>query len=271
MRRTFLEILEENNFDYNVEYKRLKKLFYGNEAYSSYLDIWISLCQEIQQNFLKVNFRKNALSLEDFDEINGFSFKSCENAPNLEYLISFCEYIVNFISAISFDINTFSDLLTLIHTQIDTIMDTICYMPVKEKGITIFVPKEPAVIEVAQVVDKDISYKVLCYNHYSLKGDIEEKRKILEKFALKLEPRQREIQELNPTLKNDVFYAFNNLNIRHNNLDKSDIGNFNEKFSKFTNNETEKLYDYVYNYCLEAFLELENKEGHKIIKNLKHK
>ena len=57
----------------------------------------------------------------------------------------------------------------------------------------------------------------------------------------------------------------------NNNLDESDTGNFNEKFSKFTNEDKEKLYDHVYNYCLEAFLELENKEGHQILKELKHK
>ena len=64
-------------------------------------------------------------------------------------------------------------------------MDRICYMPVEKEKITIFVPKEPAAIEVAQTVDEEISYKVLCYNHYSLKGNVEEKRKVLEKFALK--------------------------------------------------------------------------------------
>lgn len=116
---------------------------------------------------------------------------------------------------------------------------------------------------------EEISYKVLLYNHHSLKGNIEEKRKVLEKLALHLEPRQTELQELNPTLKKDIFYAFNNLNIRHNNLDETDAGNFNQKFSDFTDEEKEKLYDYVYNYCLEAFLELENKEGRRIIKDLK--
>ncbi|MBQ1629806.1 MAG: hypothetical protein II098_11720, partial [Treponema sp.] len=69
-------------------------------------------------------------------------------------------------------------------------------MPVEKKGITIYVPKEPAAIEVSQIVDEEISYKVLSYNHHSLKGNIEEKRKVLEKLALHLEPRQTELQEL---------------------------------------------------------------------------
>lgn len=51
-------------------------------------------------------------------------------------------------------------------------MDTICYMPVEKKEITIYVPKEPAAIEVSQIVDEEISYKVLSYNHHSLKGNI---------------------------------------------------------------------------------------------------
>ena len=66
-----------------------------------------------------------------------------------------------------------SDLVELIEKQVDTIMDTICYMPVEKKGITIYDPKEPAAIEVSQIVDEEISYKVLSYNHHSLKGNIE--------------------------------------------------------------------------------------------------
>ena len=266
MRKTFLEILEENNFSYQIEYERLRDIFYGTYRYDGFAKI--TLYSQINSNFLKIKFRKNALSLDDFDRANGYNFKRRERIINLDELISFCEYIINFITAISINY-ALSDVVKLIEKQVDTIMDTICYMPVEKKGITIFVPKEPAAIEVSQIVDEEISYKVLSYNHYSLKGNVEEKRKVLEKFALHLEPRQTELQELNPTLKKDIFYAFNNLNIRHNNLDETDAGNFNQKFSDFTDEEKEKLYDYVYNYCLEAFLELENKEGRRIIKDLK--
>ncbi len=266
MRKTFLEILEENNFNYQIEYERLRHLFYGayrNEGFAQ-----LTLYSQINSNFLKIKFRKNALSLDDFDRANGYDFKRREIIINVDELISFCEYIINFINATSIDY-PLSDLVELIKNQVDAIMDTICYTSIKRKGLTIFVPKKPAAIEVAQVVNEETSYKVLSYNHYSLKGNLEEKRKVLEKFALHLEPHQSELQELNPTLKNIVFYAFNNLNIRHNNLDETDAGHFNQKFSCFTDEEKEKLYDYVYNYCLEAFLELENEEGHKIIRDLK--
>ncbi|MBR0486778.1 MAG: hypothetical protein IJJ70_03605 [Treponema sp.] len=77
------------------------------------------------------------------------------------------------------------------------------------------------------------------------------------------------ITRIESNIKKGYFYPFNHLNIRHNNLDETDAGNFNQKFSDFTDEEKEKLYDYVYNYCLEAFLELENKEGRRIIKDLK--
>ena len=97
----------------------------------------------------------------------------------------------------------------------------------------------------------------MCYNHHSLKGDLEGKRQILEKLAHKLEPNEKELEKINLSLKKHLFGAFNNLNIRHNNLEAKD-GDYNEKFAQLTDEKKEEMYDSLYKDCLIAFLELEN-------------
>ena len=50
---------------------------------------------------------------------------------------------------------------------------------------TIFIPKDNNVIVVAEseVIPDNLSYKLLEYNHHSIKGNVEAKRKILIKLA----------------------------------------------------------------------------------------
>lgn len=86
MRKTFLEILEENNFSYQIEYERLRDIFYGTYRYDGFAQI--SLYSQINSNFLKIQFRKNSLSLDDFDRANGYDFKKRERIINLDELIS---------------------------------------------------------------------------------------------------------------------------------------------------------------------------------------
>lgn len=131
MRKTFLEILEENNFSCQIEYERLRDIFYGTYRYEGFSQI--TLYSQINSNFLKIQFRKNALSLDDFDRANGYDFKKRERIINLDELISFCEYIINFVNAISIDY-VLSDLVELIEKQVDQlwIQFVICLLRKKE-------------------------------------------------------------------------------------------------------------------------------------------
>ena len=91
-----------------------------------------------------------------------------------------------------------------------------------EQNITLFVPKKQEAIAVSEIVAPEISYKVLEYNHYTMKGDIARKRETLRILADKLEPRRIELAAINKELANNVFFMFNNMNIRHNNCAEGD-------------------------------------------------
>ena len=60
-------------------------------------------------------------------------------------------------------------------------------MPLIQGYVTTFVPKMPEAITVSEIVSPDISYKVLEYNHYTMKGDIARKRETLRILADQLE------------------------------------------------------------------------------------
>lgn len=51
MRKTFLEILEENNFSYQIKYERLRDIFYGTYRYDGFAQI--TLYSQTNSNYIK--------------------------------------------------------------------------------------------------------------------------------------------------------------------------------------------------------------------------
>ena len=141
-------------------------------------------------------------------------------------------------------------------------------MEIVEQDITLFVPKKQEAIAVSEIVAPEISYKVLEYNHYTMKGDVAKKRETLRILADQLEPRRVELAAINKELANNVFFMFNNMNIRHNNRTKGNK-NYKEVIAEMSQDELENWYDETYQMCLLAFLELDNLERTKKVAELK--
>ena len=94
-----------------------------------------------------------------------------------------------------------------------------------------------------------MAFKVIEYNHYLLKGDLDKKRNILKALADKIEGFR---DNLNKTLFSDFGYLANNLNIRHNNLEGK---NKKEYLVNIDNEELECWYDETYQVMLLCILE----------------
>ncbi len=142
-------------------------------------------------------------------------------------------------------------------------------MSVDQDELIIFTEKSVTAIAVSEIVPNDISYKVISYNHHSMKGNLENKKDTILKLANLLEGKRKQLKSINSSLEDDLFYAFNNLNLRHNNKDKLLKGKYKEYVSNMSNTELEQWYDEVYQMCLLAFLEIEQIDRKKSFNELK--
>lgn len=130
------------------------------------------------------------------------------------------------------------------------------------KDIVLVVEKNAAASSVAELVDEELAYSIISYNHFLLKGNIDEKRKILLKLANEIEPRRHELEKITYKLADNIFFMLNNLNIRHNNRSAGDK-NYKEYVTKMSKKKLEEWYDEVYQEILLANLLLDD-ESRKI-------
>lgn len=261
MRRSFADVLREGKTDIKNEYDKLYEIMYGKifeNGESSFHDI-------MGESFASFYFRGTCLTLDEFDQQHGFEFERNPENFDIEYLVSFCEYFQNMIigyqSASSSGMRMFSTPINtmLITEQICRVIDSIGYMSVSDDGYTIYVEKSPAAIAVSEseILPDDLSYRILEYNHYSLHGELEKKKQILLAIASMLEAKREELKKTDCSLSSDIFYAFNNLNIRHNNIDEGVPGKYKSTVAGMKNEQIEFWYDELYQMCLLAFMELE--------------
>lgn len=126
------------------------------------------------------------------------------------------------------------------------------------------------VTAVAEIAPVNLSLDIIRYNHRSLKGEPDKKKAILISLGSELEPKRKDLQNIDKQLSEDIFFMLNNLHIRHNNRSKNDK-NYKEYVAKMKKERLEKWYDELYQMILLAFLLLDNVERTQKVKELKKK
>lgn len=269
-RKDFAQVLQDADVDIKREYDRLYNSFYIQKTQDSYGNVG-TLSDFCGMVFINMPFRGTCLTLDDFDEFYDFHFEKVPSNFSIDYLITFCEYTYNLILYANIETGfMFMSPKQLYIQQVMKVVDIIGYMGTQKNGVTIFAPKSEAAIEVAKILPDNLSYKVIEYNHHSLKGDLEGKKAIILLLADKLEGSKDKLGQTNNTLKTNVFFAFNNLNIRHNNCD-IESKHYKEYIANMDKRDLEIWYDETYQLCLLAFLELNNVERTKKFDELKKK
>lgn len=278
MRRTFAQVLKENKISIRKEYEKLYNSFYIAKYCESSLEL--SIQELISMHFLEpdyMNIRKTCFSLEEFNKKYNFDFtkkpEDFDEQNDMDYFISFFEYVYNLISPM-----TILAIITMHYKMnymvyISDVMENIGYEIKQMDNSFIFVPKDMVAFNVSEseVLPDSLSYKVIEYNHHSLRGNIEGKKEILLKFAHTLESKKTELKSCNKNLASEIFTIFNNCNIRHNNVDENCKSSYNSYIAEISEKELEEIYDETYQMCLLAFMELEHLNRKEKISDLKNR
>lgn len=279
MRRNFAQILKDAKIDVKVEYQKLYGMLYDRSIQVSNTS-WISAYDEFSTYFIAFHFRGTCLSLDEFNDLHGFHFEKDPTNFNIDHLISLCEYIENLLMAyqcvpLSYPYGYGNMPTKLINVQfylqqISQVIEKIGYMQAEQNGLTIFVEKDPAAIAVAEseFIPESLSYRLISYNHYSMKGNLAEKKATLLDLANLLEPQRINLERIDKTFARDLFYAFNNFHIRHNNADPQSP-KFKKPIGDLPKEQLEFWYDEVYQMCLLAILRLEHADRKKTFEALK--
>ncbi len=274
-RKPFSQVLKEASIDIRREYDRLYHLFFVQRIPDSSGNSF-TLREYCANTFPQLPFRGTCVTLDDFDDFYGYHFEKAPLAFSIDVLVSFCEYSYNLAiynqginpAIMSYGMFPIAQSVQFYVQQVNAVIDNVGYMPNAKDGITDFVPKDQAAISVAEIVDPDLSYKVIEYNHHSMKGDLERKKSILLTLADKLEPQRGKLKQINSSLESDLFYLLNTVNIRHNNSEPEGT-KYNKVVAKMSKDSIEKWYDDIYQMCLLAFMELDNAERKGRVKELK--
>ncbi len=262
----FSEVLKNASIDIDAEYYRLYVLFYQN-CYNNHSIR--SLCSEF---FTDLPYRGTCISLDDFNTTHGFYYYKTRHTSDIDYLVSFCEYTYNLVMySINYIVSKYPRGLyshvQMFIKQVLSVIEKIGYMSNDaDEGITDFVPKDQVAISVSEILDPNLSYRVIEYNHHSMKGDLDRKKAIIRALIDKLEPQRKKLNSINKEFASDLGFLANRMNIRHNNVDE---GNRKTIASTMSTEQLEAWYDDIYQMCLLAFLELEQLDRKERIRSLK--
>lgn len=175
---------------------------------------WANRGTCVDCNDLEQTLDISELPQSDADVSEHFAMAFCEYAANMIYLLR-CKLhqgdkITDIVSAAEENIKVF---LSWYNYELRNYPDLQKVLIVsKNAGATVVAEK---------MQDNSLAYNVIEYNHFQLQGDIEKKKAILLSIGADLEPKRKELSDLNKELEDNIFFMLNNLNIRHNNRKKA--------------------------------------------------
>lgn len=280
MRRNIFEILSED-FDVEREIYIIFQLFKNTfisvtnnplQANTMHLLDFVDL-----YSFKKWKARNRCVSTQDMMERLGINFDSSfiGFAELTTEILIYLEFIVNMIKR--YDTVRIEGAVAvrgnyeLLKENINILLENFGYTTYyyEDEQKVVIIEKDPATISVAEISEPETAKKIIQYNHYTLKGKIDEKKDIIIALASELEPQRREIEQINSQLETHLFFMFNNMNLRHNNKDLNDKKQYKPFVAKMNDHELEQWYDETYQMILLAKLLLDNKERQDRIIDLK--
>ena len=271
--RNFFERME-SEIDFDKEYYKIEDLMTKGGRY----EYQYSIEYQIREYFLRWDKRDTYTSFEELRDSLGFpliwtedGYKPTASGLKLNDYLVYCEMVINligFLKRVCRKPNDEDGAEAVIETIGRNLSKLGMRFHVDDNARAIIVQNSPEANRVAEILKKNISNAVIEYNHHLLKGNIEKKQTLLKVLADDLESRRKELKNAGFTRESDLFFLFNKMSIRHNNVDPTS-GAYQEEVAKLSKKELEYWYDETYQLALYAYLFLDNIERGKRINALK--
>ena len=265
------DILGMKITDFYAERQRIDQLF--NEDY--YVPTGMvgsrrtSFKNEAEVPFRRSCFRGTCIDIDDL-------FSRCSDywsRDDLDSLLLYCEVIANIVICVDKEgpcNNATKAIGRQIFENIKIVLEKTGYEFHKNEVGFFFVAQKNAVATdvIRELDDKHLALAILEYNRFSLKGEIERKRELLNAIGQAVEPilKDATTKARSPEVFDDVKFALNRLNIRHNN-----VAGANEQpaLKKLSKEELETAYDDLYSSMLVLIKISQLQEGHARMDALK--
>ena len=247
VRKNYFEILDGMNFNPSTEFDTLCILLSNG------------LLEELNHKFLNYQNRRTFI---DFDEFLKFCLSQADN--ELEKLFIFAELLNDMLSIINPNHPFLRNDVYAVRENINRVLELSNHeFLTLESGRQIIVEKNVYASEVSQIVSETSiqdAIKVLEYNHFANKGNVQRKKEILISLANYLEPLRKELnnsEELKDIMKvnnqkviafEKLFEMYNNFGLRHNNS--------NQYHLDLADDELEQWYDDIYTSTLFVILSM---------------
>jgi len=259
-RQNYFDILNRMEFDPQRELKNLVDLLEMEKNFKS-IYYETSLNSAISNNFLDYPNRSTFTSYSKMMEFIGANIYN-----TTEQLFVFSEFLVDiFCNLAEKFTEEESEFIQIIFDNIKRFLELSNHELITlDNGNKIIVEKNVYASEASQIVSEtsiEEAIKVLEYNHFSNKGNIQRKKEILIALANYLEPFRRELnnsEELKDILKvnnqkviafEKLFEMYNNFGLRHNNS--------NQYHLDLADDELELWYDDIYTSTLFVILSMD--------------
>lgn len=268
-RKNIFELLS-NEYDIKEERNKIVNLFSSNIfshtdplTFNQQQDLSI---EYIVDNWLLINWKQRNGCLSCLEIREKINFNSLVLNFSLENTITILEYISNLIYLVKKYIISNNNITfqysvakyKILCQNIDLLLEHInhekCIFEKEEK--VILVPKNPAATAAAEISSQETAMAILQYHHASLKGQIEEKKKLLYSIAQEYEPLLSKGIDGFSDYFDKANNMLNNFDIRHNNK----TGKKKKEFIiNMKPEELEKWYDELYQLLLFCVLIRDNK------------
>lgn len=280
-RKSIFDILsDQNKIDKDVD--RLDTLFLCSALITDNINPIYKhgyALKDFVEEFCFQNWKNKGLFLGLYDFLESLDFEEYYNEAlegDIEAFLTVIEVIFNCWKMAELFVEQndnfeFEDQFYLLHDIMEDLLSRYNHKAVynAETEQLLVVEDKPEVTAVAEIIEPALALELIRYNHHSMRGNIAQKKSILTTLGAELEPRSKELAAINSSLKDNIFFMLNNLNIRHNNCNPADKGKYKEYVAKMESSELETWYDELYQMLLLAFLELDQIERNPKIKELK--